>query len=201
MNWGRSIENGQSSETIDIGTRPLSTNALLAGFDVSYGDTDHHVERIFANVGTDPSGKNVKLTASVGMYDHSGNNASTKTANAGLLATVAKEPGFEIQVIPQGGHTVTFKEEVDEVVAIINGFDVSYSGTDHHVEDFGLYCFLTRSALTSPWNGIYSYQPTPKNAFLIADPDLYDDSDHSGNGKCSMIVIGRYKQEKKEQNT
>ncbi|MEL6655464.1 MAG: hypothetical protein AAFY48_10960 [Bacteroidota bacterium] len=194
VNWGRSIKNGQASEAIDIGATPVSTNALLSGFDVSYGnDTDHHVERIFANVGTNPSGNKVKLTASVGMYDNSGNNASTATANAGLLAAIADDPGFDIQIVHEGGHTVTFPKPVDEVMAIINGFDVGYTNTDHHVWGIGLHTMVTRSALTPPYSSKYQYTPSPNNAFVAAQPEVHDGSDNHGGGKCNMIVIGRYK--------
>lgn len=181
VNWARSIDNNGSSEPIELPQPPLSAAAVISGFDVSYGDDDHHVERVYTSVGANPSGQNVKLTASVGMYDHSGNNASTANANAGLITTFQNDPGFEIQVHTSGGK-ISFAKPVKQIGTFVQDFDMSYGNTDHHVRTLEV------------WNYIGgSWSPGDSSADLYLGAVMNDDSGNSSSSaSATSLVIGVY---------
>lgn len=136
------VANGQASSGIAVPcTTPLVRAALLSGFELSFGNTDHEVKVIEAGAGTAQSGSTVQVTASARMFDDSGNSATTATIDGGLL--VSCDPTLPFQVLATGDlqnarKTLAFDSRINTFEALLTGFRVQYAGnTDHDVTTVG----------------------------------------------------------------
>lgn len=137
------ITNGASSSGILIPTgTPLILQAALAGFDLSFGSDDHHVQTAATSMGTAHIGTNATITGRAQAYDESGHAAPTATTAGGLIANC--DPSLAMYVMPsssmQGSkrETLTFPAGVRNFVSMLSGFNMRFTGNaDHHIKKMG----------------------------------------------------------------
>lgn len=133
------IPNGGSSEGILIpNDRPQTLQAALAGFNLSFGGEDHHMQTASASVGTSLSGTQAKVTGQAKMYDDNGHVASTATVDGGLIANC--DPSLAMTVLSTGSlqgnsQVLNFPAGITNFVSMLSGFQVQYENdSDHHVK-------------------------------------------------------------------
>jgi hypothetical protein len=182
-----SVGNGQTSEGIPL---PGLSNPILqpglAGFNLNYG-SDHHVEFVEASLGVGQTGSQGQISATVQMYDASGNQAQSPTANGVLLASSINNPGFI--VVPYSAQNSVYNyidmgQSVSKAVALLTGFQVSYAkNDDHHVQVIGA--------------GPNMVEPNPDNSTQVQTNGVWafmsdDDGNSQDNGKshCNLIIVG-----------
>lgn len=133
------IQNGGSSGAITIpGFNPNILQAGLAGFELSYGNTDHHLETASAAVGTTLNGDTATVNGVVFMYDGSGNSASTANVDGCLIANTDPSLGAYViatDSLQNGTQTLTFPSSVTKAMPLLSNFKVQFnSNRDHHVK-------------------------------------------------------------------
>lgn len=163
-----------------------SDGVALSKFFTSYGSgTDHHVGRLAAFGilgGTNGSSRTVETELSAVMRDDSGHVASSSLHEAvpAVLGPVTGSLIFEDDTATSGKESsVIFNQSVDEAYLVVAGFDVSYSGGDHHVK-----------SLMLQFDGVNF---TPGDASINFTPDLRieDGSGNSGTGTAYVLGIGQ----------
>lgn len=133
------IPNGGTSGGIVVPcTSPRVLQSALAGYNLSFGASDHHMETAAAAVGSQLSGTSATITGQAQMYDDNGHSASIATVDGGLLASCDDTLGM--YVVPtdslQGsGQVLAFPSGPSHYVALLSGFRVQYrNNSDHHVK-------------------------------------------------------------------
>jgi hypothetical protein len=177
------IPNGGSSGSIALpGSSLAISSAFLAGFNLSYGSTDHHVHEFSTAAGFTASGTQGAITGQASMSDESGNNASTATINGGLIAATPSETGLFAKSLTnlqtQNTTVVEFGTSISDAVVLLQDLDMEFDG-DHHVKTLG--------GGTSDWK-VSSTSVTLANAraFML---------DNSGNNQVdaassvSLVVV------------
>jgi len=181
------IANNGQSGPITLPSSNLSTfQTAFAGFDLSYGSSDHHVLYQGAGVSGEQSGSTGYVVGSARMGDSSGNTASTATVNGGLIAVAAgTDPGvgFALSANQQSDSPVyvNFPKTLKQAAVMLVSQTASFS-SDHHIQTVGAGC--------SGWsvNG-NAVQLDNARAFM---------NDGSGNhhndskSNVTMLVVGFY---------
>ncbi len=117
--------------------------SFISGYDLSYGQSDHHVREISCITAFNPTAlSGGTVYAQSEMKDSSGNSAITTTTNAGVLIAAGPsedEPGSPLMIalapdIQFKKDEVSFGQEVGEAIALISDFVVDYGTSDHHVK-------------------------------------------------------------------
>ena len=134
------IANGGSGSSITIpGTDPNVLQSALAGYYLSYGSTDHHMETVSAALNTTLSGNSAIITGSVYMNDESGNSTSG-TADAGLVANCDPSLGNFVQPtnsLQNNTQKLTFAKTYGTYTPLLSGFKAQFrDNSDHHVKSF-----------------------------------------------------------------
>lgn len=178
------IANNGSSNPIQIPTpNPSVLQAALAGFNLSYGSSDHHLETAYCAVGTNVSGTSAEITGQALMYDDTGHTAATATVNGGLIAN--GDTTLPLQVLLTNNlqgttQTFTFANEISKCYTFLSSFKVQFKkNSDHHVKSIG--ASLTVQS--------YDYQ----KATVLGAASLTDDSGNSqddGISHVSGFIVG-----------
>jgi hypothetical protein len=139
------IPSGQQGTPVnDLPLNPVFKAAVVSGFNMSYGsDVDHHVKDIHVSVGitsTTTSGTSATVTGQATMVDGGGANAVNPTLDAGVIAENGSyqsagffsTTAFNSQTGLLTG-TLTSRSPSPVFATLVQGFDVSFSGSDHHV--------------------------------------------------------------------
>lgn len=137
----QSIPNGGTSGMINLpGSSLAISSAFLAGFNLSYGSSDHHVQKFSTAAGFTASGSQGAITSQAAMADKSGNNASTATINGGLIAATPSETGIFVRSLTnlQTKNTtdVEFGTNISDAVVLLQDLEMQYDD-DHHVKTLG----------------------------------------------------------------
>jgi len=132
------IGNNSSSAPIIIPTpNPIVLQAALAGFYLSYGASDHHLETASCAVGTGASGTSAEITGQAQMYDDTGHNAVTPTVNGGLIANGDTTLPMQVLLTDNLQNTtklLTFDSDVSNVFSFMSSFKVQFkNNADHHL--------------------------------------------------------------------
>ncbi|KXV08494.1 hypothetical protein CR51_10685 [Caballeronia megalochromosomata] len=135
------IANDQSSSPIAVpGTAPNPLEAALAGFSLSYGGTDHHMETASVSVGVTMLGNGASVNGMAFMDDDSGNANVSGTVIAGVLANcdaTLRDFVHGIDSIQKENPLFSFGRAYKTVTALMNGFKVQYNEQSaHHVKTF-----------------------------------------------------------------
>ncbi|MEA2564065.1 MAG: hypothetical protein QOH06_5569 [Acidobacteriota bacterium] len=139
-----SIPNGGASAPIALpGSSLAISSAFLSGFDLSYGDTDHHVLRFQTAAGFAANGSQGEITAQAAMSDNSGDDASTTTINGGLIAATPNESGLLVEsranLQTHDDVVVEFGTEISNAVPLLQSLDVQFD-SGHCVQAIGGGC-------------------------------------------------------------
>lgn len=71
-----SVKSGETA-TVDFGTSIINASVAVQGYNISFGDTDHHIQAIDVQTGiASVSGSKVTVTATCKMDDHSNHSAN-----------------------------------------------------------------------------------------------------------------------------
>ena len=142
------IPSGGRSTPIQVDFEPQSQSAALAGFSLSYGQEDHHLERASALAALTPAnsigaainagGTAVAIRSYAEMSDDSGNHSAIASIDGGYAGIGA---GCGVQVASLGQTqssapvAVTFPTPLTDAVALIQGWRVEFEkANDHHVQ-------------------------------------------------------------------
>lgn len=145
--------NGESSPIAIPCTNPAILQAALAGFGLSYGSTDHHVETVLAAVGTAHSGSSAFISGQAQMYDQSGNTASTATVNGGLLANCDTSlTNLQIQLtstLQDSTQDLTFDSGASAYFPFLTNFKTQFNkNKDHHLKTITVDLSIQKTAGT-----------------------------------------------------
>lgn len=141
--------------SISIQRPNATTNArvLLAvtGFDIGYDSEDHHLSRVYLRPQLDeygPFGDSVDVRVDFGFRDSSGNWDDAYSGSVKLGVLVVDDPDMDVASDLNGtfpndsgyGPLVQTTFHQPQVANRVNspflrGFDVAYSGSDHHVKE------------------------------------------------------------------
>lgn len=139
-NVGGIADNGASAPQSVPCNSPLVLQSVLAGFDLSFGKDDHHMETALASVGNQLNGNSSVVTGLAKMSDASGNNASTATVDGGLVASCDRSLRMAVMAsnsLQFGAQTLQFPADVSRFVSLLTGFKVQFKNEkDHHVKTF-----------------------------------------------------------------
>lgn len=181
-------DNSQSPGITLPGANDQVLQATLGGFYLSYGNTDHHVERVQASVGATQSGNIGAISATAGMIDASGNSAVNPTATGALIATSTSNAGFVVAPYQaQAGSEMTsipMGTTITAAVSFLTGFQVQYPDSDdHHLKAIGAGPNQTKvdpsDNTKAQTNGVWAW--------------MYDNSGNNqdnNNSHASIVVIG-----------
>jgi hypothetical protein len=182
------IANHSQSQPIPLPSSSLATlQTVLAGFNLSYGNTDHHVLYQGAGVAAEQSGATGYILGTVKMADSSGNNASTGTVNGGLIAVASgTDPGVGFMISPNNQSSspiyVQFPKTLSAAAVMLVHEHAEYKSVDHHV--------LTVGAGCSGWsvNG-KTVQLNDARAFMSDSSNSRQDDSKSG---VTLLIVGFY---------
>ncbi|NPT58140.1 hypothetical protein [Paraburkholderia elongata] len=137
------IVNGGTSSPITIpGTDPNVLQAALAGYYLSYGGTDHHMETACAAVGTTLSGNAASINGTVYMYDDTGHGNVSGTVDAGLVANCDPSLGNFVRgtnTLQNNTQKITFGKPFSKYTPFLSSYKVQYrDNSDHHVKTFSV---------------------------------------------------------------
>jgi hypothetical protein len=131
------IASGGSGGSIAVPcTAPSVLQSVLAGFNLSYSGGDHHMKAAQADVGAQLSGNLASIKSDAQMYDGSGNFASG-TVDGGLVASCdTTQPLLVVasQNLQNSSQRLSFAKAMAGYYALLTGFRVQFSGSDHHVK-------------------------------------------------------------------
>ncbi|QWP75388.1 hypothetical protein J5226_17410 [Lysobacter sp. K5869] len=134
------IPSGSSGGSIVVPCAiPSVLQSVLAGFNLSYSGGDHHMKAADASVGTQLSGTQASIKSDAQMYDGSGNFASG-TVDGGLVASCdTSQPLLVVasQNLQNSSQRLSFAKAMNAYYALLTGFNVDFSGDDHHVQTIG----------------------------------------------------------------
>lgn len=177
------IPNNGASAPIALPGSSLSiAAAFLSGFDLSFGDSDHHVHSVLTAAGLTASGTQGQITAQAAMDDSSGHGASTASINGGLIAATPSETGLytksQTNVQSTDPVTIEFGTKISDAAVLLQDVDMQFDG-DHHIKTLG--------GGTSGW--------TVKSTSVVLDNArafMSDDSGHNeagGSSGVSLVVV------------
>lgn len=146
----RGIENSSKTETISIKRPNPSEDAkvllTLCGFDVSFSEGDHHLQRFAINVEEDGFGpyiEGVPVKVSILLRDRNGDDQFKGSVDVGVIVidspTVhvykdTKTFGQTSGTGPQTGSSFIAANVPNfDRVSFLRGFDIQYGDSDHHV--------------------------------------------------------------------
>lgn len=137
------ISNGGSSSPVTIpGTDPNVLQAALAGYYLSYGGTDHHMETACAAVGTTVSGNSATINGTAYMYDDNGHASASGTVDAGLVANCDRSLGNFVRAtntLQNNTQKLTFSKPCSTYTPFLSSYKVQYrDNSDHHVKTFSV---------------------------------------------------------------
>lgn len=137
------IVNGGTSSPITIpGTDPNVLQAALAGYYLSYGGTDHHMETACAAVGTTLSGNTASINGTVYMYDDTGHGNVSGTVDSGLVANCDPSLGNFVRgtnTLQNNTQKITFGKPFAHYTPFLSSYKVQYrDNSDHHVKTFSV---------------------------------------------------------------
>lgn len=141
LSGATAIPNNQSSNPVALpGSSLAIASSFLAGFDLSYGSSDHHVRKLHTAAGFTANGSQGAITSQAAMGDDSGHNASTATINGGLAAATPTETGLFAQSVVNQQTTdtvdVDFGRSISDAVVMLQSLTLDF-GKDHHVKSLG----------------------------------------------------------------
>lgn len=182
------VQNDSQSSGITLpAANDTYLQAVVGGFYLSYGDTDHHVNLVETSVSASQSGNIGFISATAGMNDASGNKAVNPSTNGSLIATSLSAPGFVI--VPYQGQstnnpTISMGTPISAAVSFLTGFHVQYADSDdHHVQAIGAGPNKTwvdsSNSSSAQTTGVWAW--------------MYDDSDNNqdnSNSYSSIVVVG-----------
>lgn len=181
------IPNNGQSGPISLPSSNLSTfQTVFAGFDLSYGNSDHHVLYQGAGTSGEQSGSTGYIVGSAQMSDSNGNSASTATVNGGLIAIAAGTDagvGFQLLANQQSASPVyaNFPKPVKSAAVMLVSQTASFS-SDHHIQTLGAGC--------SGWS-INGSQVELKNARAFMN-DGSGNHQNDSKSNVSVLVVGFY---------
>ncbi|MFI0848078.1 hypothetical protein [Mesorhizobium sp. IMUNJ 23232] len=168
------LNNGESADLDDY-----PQIAALSGFDLSYGDSDHHL--LGAEASVLPSWSTISAMA--GMADGDGNFASTAEIAAVVMEFIGS---FDLIVIKsvslddEGPQTIDMGVPLAQVGIFMSSFRATYSGTNHAVQTFGagpnIFAIDRDDRTKVNTSGIWSF--------------VWDDSGNKGSGPCDLLIVG-----------
>lgn len=123
-------------------TNPSTLQAILTGFNLSFGSGDHHFQSYLFSAGSLRNGGNAAISGSAALLDGSGNIASTAAINGGLIANCCASLGLQLQHVESlQGTTVacTFTEGVTAFQPFLTSVKAAFSGSDHHLKTLSAY--------------------------------------------------------------
>lgn len=116
----------------------------ISRFYLTYGSEDHHVKRISVGLTANKSGsQRVSVTPTLILSDSSGNVIDTadSVVDVVVLAWTGASPGSLVLAsqdsIPSNGRSNPIALPDSNLAinqAVLTGFDLAYSGSDHHVD-------------------------------------------------------------------
>ncbi|MGN7916464.1 MULTISPECIES: hypothetical protein [Lysobacter] len=180
------VSNGSSSQSYPIpGTTTLIDTAALAGFDLSYGNSNHQILHIAARAGVSTSSNGVAVTSAASMYDGHGNNVSTATVDGGLIVNCDSSLNIQAVTLPNlqndsSDTRISFNNNYNSFLLLLTGFQVQFNGsTDHNVRSFGAGLILGNSG--------QGYAEVNGSAWM---QDNSGNHQSDGNSYASGIIIG-----------
>ncbi|MEQ1953076.1 hypothetical protein [Mesorhizobium sp. CN2-181] len=166
-----------NSESVDLDEYPRI--AALSGFDLSYGDSDHHL--LGADATVFPSGSAILAMAQ--MADGDGNFASTAEISAVVMEYIGSSDLIVIKSVSlddEGPQTIDMGVPLAQVGVFMSGFKATYSGTNHAVQTFGagpnIFAIDHKNRTRVNTSGIWSF--------------VWDDSGNQGHGPCDLLIVG-----------
>ncbi|WP_321807419.1 hypothetical protein [Burkholderia sp. BCC1993] len=182
-------DHNQSPGILLPGTPNPVLQATLAGFYLSYGNTDHHVETVTVSVGaSSPINNTSSISATAAMHDASGNGAANPTATGSLIATSINDPGFVVvpyqAQVGTGETSIPMGATITNAVSFLTGFQAQYpNAEDHHVRTIGAGPNQTR---VDPSN--HSHAQTSGVWAWMSDGSNNHQDDK--NSYASIVVVG-----------
>lgn len=83
-----SVKSGETT-TVTFPSQVLSATTVLAGYDVGYSGTDHHIQQVQVQVNTtNVSGNSVTVSCTCAVHDHS-NNWAYGTVYFAVIANIS----------------------------------------------------------------------------------------------------------------
>lgn len=181
---------GQSAGIQLPGMNNPILQSVLAGFDLSFGTTDHQIAQVGATVGAQANANNGYISVTADMNDASGNHAVDHGASGALIATPLTDPGFVIVQYKAQSElqmtSISMGTNITGAVSFLTGFHVQYpDSNNHHIraigagpDQTGVYPGDNTKAQT---NGVWAW--------------MYDDSDNTqdnspGTSFASIVVVG-----------
>jgi hypothetical protein len=177
------INNNGASAAIALPSSSLSiASALLSGWDLSFGSSDHHLRHLLTAAGFSANGAQGQITSQAQMFDDSGNSATTASINGGLIAATPAETGLlsmsESNLQTTDVIDVEFGRPISDAVVFLQSVDMQFSG-DHHVRTLG--------GGTSSWTrGATGVKLKDARAFMS------DDSGHNevtASSSVNLVVV------------
>ncbi len=189
------------------GTNPTVLQAIMTGFDVSYGSSAQEVLSLSLSLNATSAGSQATIGGFFSMADASGHISSEASLTAGLLASTGRSRGFVVvssTIMTQNGQlqwtTIDFKGAIaddlgvpdlsgystvalSEVGAVITGFSIEYPGDDYEVQAISVGC----------WDENLVIQGTTVSAYNVG-AWMYDDSGdlQAGQSSVTMAFIATY---------
>lgn len=136
------IPSGSASGAIALPSSSLSIgSSFLSGFNLSFGNSDHHIKSLAMTAGFNQNGSSATITSSARMQDDSGNTDSSASINGGLVGASTGETGLlgraQVNQQTSGSVSVDFGRPISDGVALLQSYSVTFGSNDHHVKTIG----------------------------------------------------------------
>lgn len=181
-----SIASGEDSEPIAVapGAREFESS-FISGFNLSYGNVDHHLERASSMVGLTRAGESATIGARAQMADDSGHSAKVANLNAGFAA-FADGDGVESRVLAatqsETPVSVEFSGPVKNAAVLIQSWQVEFQkGSDHHMRRI--------TAGTSGWSVDQNTVTLADLQATIADSTGHTQSNENSNVSALILAL------------
>jgi hypothetical protein len=137
------IADGYNSSDIAIPcTNPSTLQAVLTGFNLSFGSGDHHFQSYLCAAGSLRNGGNAAISGSAALLDGSGNIAPTATINGGLIANCDASLDLQFYYVESLQDTTAmcaFTKRVTAFQPFLTSVQAAFSGSDHHLKTLSAY--------------------------------------------------------------
>jgi hypothetical protein len=151
------------TKTFNFSGNVMQRVAGFNAFSLTFGSTDHHVKTTQIQLLVSQSGSEVTVQAVAVMKDGSGHNLTgSSTVSVVVMAYVGVNDDNLVIAnvggsIPNGGVSAPLAIPSPNPIslkALISGFDLSYSGSDHHVEKIAAGVGASQSGATASITGV-----------------------------------------------
>jgi hypothetical protein len=143
-NAGPIANNGASGPIQLPGSSLGFGSPFLSGFNLSFGNSDRHLQATRITAGFHSNGTSGAITANVSMSDASGHDASTAEIHGGLVAGTPNETGLEANSVGNqqttNSQVVDFGTPLSDAVVLIQDYRAQFKSGDHHILEIGGGC-------------------------------------------------------------